>query len=174
MKTRVLVRAALIAALYVTVGLVFAPISVGPMQIRVSEALTLLPVLCPEAIVGVTVGCLIFNLIASMPIDVLVGTLATLAAALATRKLRNVRWKGLPVAASLPPVLINAVVVGIELTILYVSPAAPLRVYAMNMLTVGIGQVISCCILGLLLVWAIERTPALRKLFGVTPYGIKP
>lgn len=165
MPVRKLVRAAVIAAVYVALCLVLAPLSFGPVQIRLAEALTLLPVLCPEAVLGVALGCFLSNMIASAPVDMVVGTAATLAAALLTRKLRGARVKGLPLWASLPPVLINAVVVGIELTLLYFPPASPAGVYALNMLSVGAGQLVSCCVLGLLLVWGIERSPALRRLF---------
>lgn len=161
-----MVRAAVIAAVYVALCLVLAPISFGPVQVRFAEALTLLPVLFPEAVLGVALGCFISNMLASAPVDMVVGTAATLCAALLTRKLRHYTIKGLPVWASLPPVLINAVVIGAELTILYFSPASPAGVYAFNMLSVGAGQVISCCGLGLLLVWAIQRSPALRRLLA--------
>ncbi|MDL2324494.1 QueT transporter family protein [Ruminococcaceae bacterium OttesenSCG-928-A16] len=160
-----LVRAALIAAVYVALCLVLAPFSFGPVQVRVSEALTLLPVLCPEAIVGVTLGCFIANMLASAPIDMIVGTAATLLAALATRKLRHVRWRGLPLAASLPPVLFNAVMVGVELTLLYFPAGSGIGIYLANMASVGIGQIISCCFLGTLLVWFIEKQPVLKNLF---------
>lgn len=177
-KTQTIARAAVIAAVYVALCLVFAPFSFGPVQVRLAEALTLLPILCPEAVLGVTVGCFLSNLIASAPIDMVVGTAATLLAALATRKLRHMRWHprrravgaaqnpGLPLAASLPPVLFNAVIVGAELTLLYFPAGAGIGIYLMNMLSVGVGQLVSCCGLGLLLIWSIERKPALRKLFN--------
>ena len=165
MNIRKIVRAGLIAAVYVALCLALAPLSYGPVQVRVSEALTLLPVLCPEAVIGVTLGCLIANLFTGMWLDVVVGTTATLLAALATRRLRNVRFKGLPVAASLPPVLFNAVLVGAELTLLYLPAGSPFAAYAINMASVGAGQLVSCCGLGLLLVWAIERNPALNRFF---------
>lgn len=161
-----LVRTALIAAIYVALSLIFAPASSSPVQVRISEALTLLPILCPEAIAGVAVGCFLTNMLLSAPIDMVVGTAATLLAALATRRLRHLRWHGLPLAACLPPVLFNAVIVGVELTLLYFPAGSGAAIYLMNMLTVGIGQVISCCILGILLVWSIEKTPALKKLFA--------
>ncbi len=174
MPVKRLVRAAVIAAVYVTLCLVLAPLSFGPVQIRFAEALTLLPVLFPEAVIGVTLGCFLSNLIASAPVDMVVGTAATLAAALLTRRLRHLRFKGLPLAASLPPVLLNAVVVGAELTILYFSPASPLGIYLVNMLSVGAGQLVSCCVLGLLLVFAIEKSPALRRVLSDETPAFKP
>lgn len=166
MKTRSLVRAALIAAVYVALCLALAPLSFGAVQLRASEALTLLPVFCPEAVIGVAVGCLVANMLVSTPLDMLVGTLATLLAALATRRLRHLCFRGLPVAASLPPVAINAVAVGAELTYLQFGLAAPAGVYLFNMATVGLGQLASCCGLGLLLVWAIRRNKKLYHLLA--------
>lgn len=160
-------RAAIIAALYVVISLVFTPFSFGAVQVRVSEALTMLVVICPEAIVGVTLGCFISNMIGSVPIDMVVGPLVTLLAALVTYKLRNIRWHGLPLLASLPPVLFNAVIIGIELTLLY-YPTDRIGVYLFNILTVGIGQIISCSVLGVLLVKVIEKNPHLLALMTDT------
>ena len=121
-KTRTIVRCALIASLYTAVSLVLAPIAFGAVQARVSEAFTLLPVLVPDAVVGVTLGCFLTNLVGVFTganvlgaLDIVFGTAATLTAALCTRRLAHVRLRGLPVAAAVPPVLINAVVVGAEL-----------------------------------------------------------
>ena len=163
MNTRKLARAAIIAALYVALCLALAPLAYGTVQIRFAEALTLLPVLCPEAIIGVTLGCFLANMFYGMPVDMIVGTLATLLAALATYRLRNVRWKGLPLAASLPPVLFNAIIIGAELTILF-TPGAAAPVYFANMASVGLGQLVSCSILGVLLVWLIEKNKPLHRL----------
>lgn len=160
------VRAALIAAVYVALCFVLAPISFGPVQLRVAEALTLLPVLCPEAVLGVTLGCFLANLLFAQPLDVLVGTLATLLAALYTRRLRHVRWRGLPLAASLPPVVINAVFVGAELSYLLLPAGAPAYLWLANMASVGAGQLLSCCVLGLLLLQGIGRRPFLLHLLG--------
>ena len=123
-SVRRLCEAGLIAALYVALTLLLQPISFGNLQVRVSEALTILPVLTPAAVPGLAVGCAVSNAlcIAANPAgvwDILFGSLATLIAALLTRALRNVRIKGLPVAATLPPVILNGVVVGLELAIVY-------------------------------------------------------
>ncbi len=166
MSIKKLTRTAVIAAVYVALCLVLAPLSFGPVQIRFAEALVLLPVICPQAVLGVTIGCFLANFIASAPIDMVVGTLATLFAALLTRRLRHKRMFGFALLASMPPVLINAVVVGIMLTILYVSPTAPAGVYLFNMASVGVGQLISCTVLGTLLVAAIEKNAPLRRYFS--------
>ena len=120
---------------------------------------------------GLAVGCLVSNLVGlgmgANPAgawDLLFGPLATLAAALLTWRLRNLRVKGVPVLASLPPVVINAVVVGLELTL--VSPVFTPQVLAINMLSVGIGQLLACTVCGLLLHAALERSGAAAHLFG--------
>lgn len=99
-NTKRLVRAALIAGIYVALCLVQQPLAYGPVQFRVSEALTLLPIFTPDAVWAVTMGCFLSNLFSMSPWDMLFGTLATLTAALATRRLRHVRTKGLPLAAA--------------------------------------------------------------------------
>lgn len=157
-------RAAVIAALYVTLCLLLAPVSYGPVQLRVSEALTLLSVLCPEAIVGVTLGCFISNMIMSTPIDMVVGTLATLVAGILSYKTRNIRFFGLAVVASIPPVVVNAVAIGAVLTVLYNGAKAPVTVWILNMISVGAGQVVSCCILGIILLTVVERNKTLLRI----------
>ena len=100
-----LTRGAVIAALYFALSAAVPVITYGPVQFRVAEALTLLPFFMPEAIWGVTLGCLLTNAFSSFGIyDVVFGTLTTLVAALITSKIKN-RW-----LAPLPPVLLNAVV----------------------------------------------------------------
>lgn len=174
MGVRQITRAGFIASVYVCLCLLLSPISYGPFQIRFSEAMTLLPIFCPEAVLGLTLGCFLANMIGGMPIDMLVGTLATLLAALATRKLRHHRFKGLPLLACLPPILLNGVIVGTELTFLFPMEAyAPLANWGFYMMTVSVGQVISVCGLGLPLVWAIEKNPRLLRLMCDTPQHIR-
>lgn len=164
-----LVRCAVIAAVYVVLCLVLAPFSYGAIQVRIAEALCLLPVFGAEYIIGVTLGCFLANLFASTIIDVVFGTIATLLACLVTYRLRNVRIKGLAIPASLPPVLFNAVIVGIEITIFftdYTAMSAPVWLLCLtNGITVGIGELISCTILGVALVKLIESNTALKQIF---------
>ena len=101
-------------------------------------------------------------------VDVIFGTLATLLACLVTYKLRNIRFKGLALAASLPPVVFNAVIIGIEIAVMFPDPSssAPLWLACVtNGISVGIGELISCTVLGVLLVRIIEASPAVRKVF---------
>lgn len=165
LRTNRMVRCAMIAAVYVVLCLALQPFSYGAVQVRLAEALCLLPVFGPEYIVGVTLGCLLANALGSTVIDVVFGTLATLLACLVTYALRNLRVKGLALPASLPPVLFNAVIVGWEISVFFSDTPATLPVTLFNMLTVGIGEVISCCILGVLLVRLIETNRQLKKLF---------
>ena len=166
LSVRRLVRCAVIAAVYVVVCLVLAPFSYGAVQVRVAEALCLLPVFGAEYIVGVTLGCFLANLIGSTVIDVVFGTLATLMACLVTYKLRNVRIKGLAIPASLPPVVFNMIIVGaFEITFFFSDGAPTAALAAFNAVTVGIGEIISCTVLGVALVKLIESNDSLHKIF---------
>ena len=160
-----LVRSGLVAGIYVTLCLLLQPLSFGAVQIRAAEALVLLPVFGPEYIIGVTLGCFISNAIASIPIDALVGTLATMIAGLATYLLRRCRVKGLAVVPALPPVIFNAVIVGLEISFLFGSSTTALPAVLLNMATVGLGEILSCMILGVALVRFIEKNRLLRNLF---------
>ena len=118
---RAIAVSAMIAAVYTAVSLALSLFSFGVMQIRVAECLTLLPVLSPLGIYGVTVGCLLTNIVGTvlgltMPVDILFGTLATAIAAVLSYLLRNVRIKRLAIPAALPPILINGLIIGLELT----------------------------------------------------------
>lgn len=165
LSVRRLVRCAVIAAVYVVVCLVLAPFSYGAVQVRVAEALCLLPVFGAEYIVGVTLGCFLANLLGSTVVDVVFGTLATLLACLVTYKLRDIRVKGLAIPASLPPVVFNMIIVG-AFEITFFSDSAPTAMLAVfNAVTVGIGELISCTILGVALVKLIESNAGLNKIF---------
>ena len=149
--TRRLARGAVIAALYTALTLLLAPISYGQFQVRLSEAMTLLPILLPEAVPALAVGCLLSNILGGCTIfDIVFGTLATLLAALCTRRLRGKFW-----LAAAMPVLFNGVIVGAVVHYCY-SPAFPLL---LCMLTVAIGEAIACMIVGPLLIGALRRIP---------------
>ena len=159
------VKGAVFAALYVTLCLALAPFSYGAVQVRVAEALCLLPIFGREYITAITLGCFLANLLGSSIIDVIFGTLATFLACIGTYQLRHVRIKGLAIPASLPPVLCNAVIVGLEISFFFMDTPATLPAVLMNMLTVGIGEVISCTVLGVAMVKLIEANPALKERF---------
>ena len=153
LNTRSLCLSAVIAALYAALTLLLAPISYGNLQCRVSEALTILPVLFPEAIPGLTVGCLLANLLGSAtPWDVIFGTLATLIAAVltyATRSALWTKWK-LPVLSAVWPVLSNGIIVGIILSVTFNLPLF------LTMLEVAVGELVAVFI-GLLLYPVLEK-----------------
>ena len=166
-SVRKLVRCGVVAAIYVVLCMVLQPFSYGAVQVRVAEALCLLPVFGAEYIAGVVLGCFLSNLLGSTIVDVIFGTLATLLACLVTYKLRNIRIKGL--AASLPPVLFNAVIIGIEIAVMFPDPSSSAPIWLAcitNGISVGIGELISCTILGVLLVKIIESSKALNKIFA--------
>ncbi|WP_205408612.1 QueT transporter family protein [Hydrogenoanaerobacterium saccharovorans] len=169
-NVRKLTMCAMLAAIYVVLSLAFAPISFGAVQFRVSEALTLLPVFSPYAVIGVTVGCLITNIAGvamgiTMPMDILFGTLATLIAAVLTYLLRNVCIKGIPVLAALPPVLVNALVIGWEITFFFLPEGASLPGFITSAVSVGTGEMVACGVLGMLLVYTLKKTKLDKKLF---------
>lgn len=151
--------AGIIAAIY-TVLTISLPIpQYGSIQLRVAEAMTLLPFLFPGAVPGLAVGCLVSNLLLSpYVLDWVFGTLATLLAALWTSRLKN-RW-----LTPIPPVLCNAVIVGAEIA--YFSTmdgAAFLPAFGFNFVTVGLGEAIACAVLGLPLLKWLEKNPTLKK-----------
>ncbi len=126
---RHLCLSAVIAAVYAALTLLLAPISYGNIPCRVSEMLTLLPILCAEAVPGLFVGCLLANLYTGILPDIIFGSLATLAAAVCTRLLRKNQY-----AAMLPPVLFNAFIVGGVLSVSYQLP------FWLTALEVGAGE----------------------------------
>ena len=166
-SVRSLCLAAMIAALYLALTLLFQPISFGAVQFRISEAMTLLPAIFPEATIGLTLGCFLSNFLAGANVyDVVFGTLATLLACLLTYKLRDIRVKGLAIPASLPPVAFNMIIVGAFEITFFFSDGAPTAMLAVfNAVTVGIGELISCTILGVALVKLIESNAGLNKIF---------
>ena len=140
--------AAMIAGLYALLCIAFAPISYGAVQVRIAEALTLLPFLMPEAIPGLFVGCLIANFAGGFGlIDVVFGSLATLIAALLTRRMPN------KVLAAVPPVAVNAVIVGGYLSLLLDLPFVSTALY------VGLGEAVACFCLGIALLHLLEKSP---------------
>lgn len=119
LTTRSLCVSAIIAALYAALTILLAPLSYGNIQLRVSEAMTLLPMLLPQAIPGLFVGCLIANLYTGMLTDIVFGSLATLIAALGTYCLRKK-----PILAAACPVIANGVIVGLVLSVAFKLPVA--------------------------------------------------
>ena len=152
-KTAFLVQAAVIAALYVVLTILFAPLSYGEIQIRFSEALTVLPFFTPAAVPGLFVGCLLSNLLGgAIPLDIIFGSFATLIGACGTRLLhKSNKW-----LAPVPPILVNILIVPFVLFYGYgVNLPIPLM-----MLTVGIGEIISSGVFGMIILLAISKRKA--------------
>lgn len=160
--TKYITRAAIIAAIYCALNIAVAItplgyLSYGPVQIRVSEAMTVLPAIIPAAIPGLFIGCLLSNIIGVAfglgggMLDVIFGSLATLVAAFLSYKLRDKKY-----LVPLPPVIINALVVGSILSYVLNWPLG----YAI--LAVGAGQAIACYVLGLPLLSAMKKNKAFQ------------
>ncbi|MBQ1279176.1 MAG: QueT transporter family protein [Clostridia bacterium] len=164
-KTHYLAVSALIAALYAgsTYMMAFFGLSYGPVQFRISEALTILPVFCPAAITGLTVGCFIANIFSYNPIDMLFGTAATLIASLLSYWLRRVKWWDLPVLAALMPVLVNGIIVGFEIAFFFTEGDATLKSFLLSGLWVALGELAVCLGLGLPLYKAISKNKSILE-----------
>jgi uncharacterized membrane protein len=150
---------ALVAALYAALTIWLAPLSYGPVQVRVSEALTVLPFLEPAAVPGLFIGCLVANLYGGLgPWDIFAGSLLTLGAAYLTYLLRKTRR---PWLAPLPPVLLNAFGVSYYLQLLFEPPKIAILGnvpgYFVFVLMVGMGELIACYALGLPLLYVLRR-----------------
>lgn len=168
MNTKTFTRVAMIAAIYTVVTLLLAPISYGNIQVRIAEALTMLPLIYEPSIWGVTLGCFLSNLIGAMTganptgmIDAVIGTLATLLAAICTYRLRNKCVKKYPVWAILMPVIFNFFFVGIELGVLY-FPTNVVTGSLVCGVEVAVGEIISV-ILGYILVKFLDKNKILEK-----------
>ncbi|MDY5806066.1 MAG: QueT transporter family protein [Lachnospira sp.] len=156
-KALFITQAAVIAALYVVLVVIFNYISFGPIQFRVAEALTILPYFTPAAIPGLFIGCILANVIGGAVIwDIIFGSIATLIGAVFTYLLRNKS----KVLAPLPPVLANTIIVPWVLKYAY---GAEEMVWFMAV-TVGIGEILACYVLGMILLFALNKVR--RQVFG--------
>ena len=155
-NTAFITRAAAIAAVYVVLTLVFAPISYGEVQVRISESLTILPFFTPAAIPGLFIGCLIANITGGAVIwDIIFGSIATLLGAIGTYMLRSNRW-----LAPLPPIISNTVIVPLVLRFGY---GVPLPI-PLLMVFIAIGEIISCYVLGEILLTVLAKFR--ERIFG--------
>ena len=142
-------QGALIAALYATITVIFAPISFGPVQVRIAEALTILPMFTSAAIPGLFIGCIIANLFGGTIIwDVIFGALATLIGAAGGYRLRNNRW-----LVSIPTIIANGIIVPFVLKYGY-GMDMPI---ILMMLYVSVGEIIGCYVLGEMLASALLK-----------------
>lgn len=143
------VQAAVIGSLYAALTLLLSPISYGLMQVRLSEALTVLAMFTPAAIPGLTVGCFFANFLGPNGIfDAVLGSFATMLGAFGTYKLRHKFY-----LAPLPTVVSNAVIIGLMLHYVYGIPLSP--IYCI--LWVGLGECIACYVAGLPLARFLQK-----------------
>ncbi|SMC73103.1 QueT transporter family protein [Papillibacter cinnamivorans] len=165
MTTKQLVMAAVVGAAYVVLTMAVYPIAFGPLQCRISEALTVLPYYFPQTMWGLFVGCLLSNYLGgATPIDIIFGSLATLAAGYLTSKIRS-RW-----LAPLPPVVLNGVVVGA--TLAYVTaPDNFWPAFAMIGFQVAVGELIACYALGLPILYRIPKIRFLGEMITAKKDG---
>ena len=148
LDTKFMVEASVIAAVYAVLTFVLMPFSYGMMQVRISEALTILPAFTPAAVPGLFIGCLVANALGpNGVVDIVIGSLATLLAAVGSCWLKDH-----PLLVPLPPVIANAVLVGWELSYVYGMGALPVC-----MAWVGLGELISCYVVGLPLMKLLKK-----------------
>lgn len=157
-KVLFITQAAVIAAIYVVLTIFIAAFNLasGNIQVRISEALCILPFFTPAAIPGLWIGCLLANLITGASVfDIIFGSLATLIGAVGTYLLRKHKF-----LCTLPPVISNAVIIPIllryayGLTFIYQRMDLSIPFFA---LTVGLGEVISICVLGQILLQVLNK-----------------
>jgi uncharacterized membrane protein len=149
-------QAAAIAGVYAALTMALAPFSYGPVQVRASESMTVLPYFTPAAVPGLFIGCLISNAVMSpYPLDFIIGSSATLGAALLSYALRKFPW-----LVPLPPVIVNGVAIGAMLYYLY---GVPPSLWA-DMGFVAIGEAIACYAIGMPLMKYMERHKSIFKL----------
>ncbi len=154
-ELKFIVRASIIAAIYAALTIILRPISYGQIQIRVAEALTVLPFFTPAAIPGLFIGCIIANIAGGLGwMDILFGSLATLIAAYLTYLMP----KSKRILAPLPPVLINGLVVGWVVSTVYDLPLV------ISMIAVAGGQFISCYALGYPLLNVFKNNEHLNRI----------
>lgn len=155
---RLLTYGAAIAAIYAVLCIATLQLSYGPLQFRLSEALCVLPLLTPAAVPGLFVGCIVANLFSSLgPIDLVVGSFATLLAAFGTLQCRRIRspWAR-RLIAPLFPVLINGVLIGLELTYVYTGQVFGAAFFT-YFIQIIVSEALVCYAVGIPLLLVLER-----------------
>jgi len=150
-KSRYIAHAAIISALYVVLTYIsnLFGLANGAIQIRFSEALTVLPVFTPSAIPGLFFGCLISNILSGCVIwDIIFGSLATLLGAILTSVIKKYKY-----IASVPPIISNTIIIPFVLKFAYGLPSG----LSYLIITVGAGEILSCGVLGTLLMLYLEK-----------------
>lgn len=155
---RFVVLTALIAAAYAALTYLSAAfgLAYGEIQFRISEALNVLAAFTPAAIPGLTIGCLLSNLVSPYPLDMLFGTLATLASAISIRLLSKICKRSLAFWSVLPPTVFNAVIVGLQVSV-FTPDGADLSAFLLSFASVAIGELAVCGVLGIPLFFVFEN-----------------
>lgn len=154
----VMTQIGLIAAVYAALTVLLTPFSYGAMQVRIAEALMLLCCCRKRWCISLTIGCLIANLFSGMPTDILFGTLATAIAAALMYYIQK------PVIAAFVPAVVNGLIVGAQLCLMYEMP------FAVAFLGVAAGELIAVGMIGLPLYHIVLRSAAVRRLIGSTEH----
>lgn len=171
-KTLFITHAALLGAMYVALthaqNLLLPGSATWAVQCRLSEALCVLAFFTPAAIPGLSIGCLIFNLsyAGALPLDFLVGTLATLLATWVMWLTRKVKWFGIPVIGLLMPALFNAILVGWELTVYLGDTGFTMAAFWINAALVAAGEIIVLFTVGLALWRGLVQNRMGQRIFG--------
>lgn len=150
-RLQFIITGALIAAAYAALTFLFNifGLSYGPIQFRVSEILTILPIFTPAAIPGLTIGCFIANIGSFNMLDMIFGTFATFLAALLTYIFRGVKFKGVPVLSMFMPVFFNSLIIGLEIAFFFLPKSFTVLGFVISAIEVGISEFIICYILGI-------------------------
>lgn len=169
-KTRYLVTAALIAALYAATTYLMAlfGLAYGPVQFRISEALCVLPIFCDASVAGLAAGCFIANIISFNPVDMVFGTVATLLSALLTRRFKNVTVRGIPLLSIVQPVIVNGIMIGAELALVMGDRSTAFTQFWAYALWVAAGEAAVCLLLGLPLCLFIKKNSFLLSVLQRT------
>lgn len=160
-------QAAVIAAFYVALTYFSSAMGLAynSVQFRLSEILTVLPIFTPAAIPGLTLGCFLANISSPLGIvDIVCGTLATFLASVATYFLRNITLKGLPILATVPPVLFNAVIIGLEIWYLEGKIS---EIFFVSSLQIAAGQAVMCMVAGLVFIRAVKKTKIFERINNI-------
>ena len=169
MSTRKIAFSGVIAALYASLTIALASFGYGPIQFRVAEVLCILPFFFPFSVWGLFVGCIIANLISPYPLDIVVGPIASLLAALCTMQIGKLGRERLPfkALACLPPVVLNAVFIGALIAYYMVGAGEAETFFAafiISALQVGAGQFVILYALGFPLMIYLPKSRVFGKL----------
>ena len=156
-------QSAIIAAMYVALTyaqeMIFPTSTSMAVQFRMSEALMMLCTFSPTAIYGLTLGCVISNLlnVSVLPLDIIVGSFATLLAAICMYKTRNITFKGLPLFSAFMPALFNGIIIGLEIEIFFIEGPFKFTSFLIQSGCVALGEILVLYTLALLLYTQVKK-----------------